>query len=90
LLKVNNVELAGESPNITATMDITIVILPRDSDNFKSVPLATDTSGGGGGGAPYGPGGGAPPYGGPGGGPFGPGGGANGGGGNGGGANGGS
>jgi Tfp pilus assembly protein PilO len=46
LIRVNNVELAGESPNITATMDLTVIILPRDSKDAKPVPTATDTSAG--------------------------------------------
>jgi Tfp pilus assembly protein PilO len=81
LIRVNNVELAGESPNINATMDLSVVILPRDSKDYKQVTTATDTSGGTGAGpTPYGPGGFGPA------GPVGPvpGGGANGGGANGG------
>ncbi len=63
LIRVNNVELAGQSPNITATMDMTVVILPRDSDKAAAVPLASGDAGGGGattgapgGGNPYGSG----------------------------------
>ena len=49
LIQVNNVELAGESPQITATIDLTMLVLPRDSGAYKPVPLATgDASAAGG------------------------------------------
>lgn len=49
LIRVNNVELAGQSPNITATIDMTMIVLPRDSAAFQQVPTATGDAAAGGG-----------------------------------------
>ena len=65
LLRINNVDLSGQSPNITANVDLTMIVLPRDSDKVQPIPLATGeggTTGATGGGYPGGgyPGGGYP------------------------------
>jgi Tfp pilus assembly protein PilO len=81
LLRVNNVELQGQSPNISATVDMTMIVLPRDTEKFQAVPLATGDAAAGGTTTTYGgyptPGGGYPTPGG--GGANGAGGGSNGG-----------
>lgn len=50
LVEVNNVTLSGESPNMQAQMDMTVIILPDDTNKHPTVPTATDQSTGGGGG----------------------------------------
>lgn len=52
LLRVNNVTLEGTSPNITGTIDLTMIVLPRDSEAAtEPVPLATGEGAVDGGGA---------------------------------------
>lgn len=52
LLRVNNVELAGQSPNITATVDLTMIVLPRDSAQFQQTAGAGEDPGAAAGGYP--------------------------------------